>query len=129
MTTIYNWKAKRSGAAITIEGTTGTGVTIKIKAESITTDDELRPLVAIAADGTSHQLFATRLPEELLAKCAGAGLEAAVVMSQFIKDLCALEGSAGSDERMYAQQWFDRSGFGGAAYETRYLAETRHFVD
>lgn len=56
------------------------------------------------------------LPEEdalRLAKKAGAyGLTVGQLIENFIADLICGEFSNGSDERMYAQEWFERCGFG-----------------
>lgn len=49
------------------------------------------------------------LAPEFVAKCEGDGLEPDVVLKQFVADLCALDGSRGSDERDFAYQWFERS--------------------
>ena len=52
-----------------------------------------------------------KLPPEFLAKCEGDGVSPRDVLEGFIRDLCALDGSRGSDERDLAQQYYDRCGY------------------
>lgn len=60
------------------------------------------------------------LPPEFVQMCAGRSLEPELVLRGFIADLCRLQNyvinpredgysSNGSDERMMAEQWFDRA--------------------
>ena len=56
---------------------------------------------------------------ERLAKKAGeVGLTAGDLLKEFVGDLVDGTYSNGSDERMYAQQWFDRVGFEHQADKT-----------
>lgn len=48
----------------------------------------------------------------LLEKCGMSGLTVAELLQNFIGDLIGGTYSNGSDERMYANQWFDRCWFG-----------------
>lgn len=56
-----------------------------------------------------------RLPNEdvenLCAKAARAGLTVSQLLENFVYDLVHSDRANGSDERMYANQWFDRCGF------------------
>ncbi|MBD8528319.1 hypothetical protein [Pseudomarimonas arenosa] len=62
------------------------------------------------------------LPEEFIALCASDQVEPEFVLRGFIADLCGLMNwqanprtdgysSNGSDERMYAQQYYERVGY------------------
>jgi hypothetical protein len=51
------------------------------------------------------------LPPEFAIKCEDAGISPEEVIEAFIRDLCALDGSNGSDERDLAQSYFDRCGY------------------
>ena len=50
--------------------------------------------------------------ERLLSKCGEHGLTVGELIENFIGDLVGGTYSNGSDERMYAEQWFDRCWFG-----------------
>jgi len=50
--------------------------------------------------------------EELCAKVARADLTVSQLLENFVYDLVHSDRSNGSDERMYANQWFDRCSFG-----------------
>lgn len=50
--------------------------------------------------------------DRLLKKAGGSGLTVAELLQNFIGDLVDGTYTNGSDERMYAQDWFDRCGFG-----------------
>jgi hypothetical protein len=49
--------------------------------------------------------------ENLCAKTARAGLTVSQLLENFVYDLVHSDRANGSDERMYANQWFDRCGF------------------
>jgi hypothetical protein len=49
-----------------------------------------------------------KLPNEFKVKCRDDGLSARKVLEGFIRDLCALDGSHGSDERDLAEQYYER---------------------
>ncbi len=50
-------------------------------------------------------------PEQFVALCQKHGVKAEIVIQQFMRDLCGLEGSSGSDERLLAQLYYDRCGY------------------
>ncbi len=61
-----------------------------------------------------------QIPPEFVALCKSRKMDASDVLRGFIADLCGLQNymanpredgysSNGSDERMYAGQWFDRA--------------------
>lgn len=58
-------------------------------------------------------------------KAGSVGMTAGELLASFIGDLVCGTYSNGSDERMYAQQWFERCGFGMFPENTflRYLIE------
>jgi hypothetical protein len=58
-------------------------------------------------------------------KAGSVGMTAGELLASFIGDLVDGTYSNGSDERMYAQQWFERCGFGMFPEKTflRYLIE------
>lgn len=62
----------------------------------------------------------------LCKKAGGVGMTAEELLKSFVGDLIDGTYSNGSDERMYAGEWFDRCGFDSVAEETllRYLIET-----
>lgn len=64
-------------------------------------------------------------------KAGAAGLTVAELLQNFIGDLVCGTYSNGSDERMYAEQWFDRCWFGSFSDFTffRYLVEWGGGVD
>lgn len=67
-----------------------------------------------------------------IAKKAGCvGLSVGELMENFIGDLIAGTYSNGSDERMYAEQWFDRCGFSWMNDKTllKYLLDWDHDVE
>ena len=49
--------------------------------------------------------------ERLMSKASGVGITAEAILENFIADLVCGDNTNGSDERMYAQDWFDRCGF------------------
>jgi hypothetical protein len=51
------------------------------------------------------------LPPEFEARCEDAQIDPKLVLEGFIRDLCALDGSHGSDERDLAQLYFSRCGY------------------
>ncbi|MCO5091965.1 hypothetical protein [Bosea sp. (in: a-proteobacteria)] len=51
------------------------------------------------------------LPSEFRFLCEDADVSPKDVLEGFIRDLCALPGSNGSDERDRAQAYFDRCGY------------------
>ncbi len=53
-----------------------------------------------------------QLPDEFVFKCEDSDVSPQQVLEAFIRDLCALDGSHGSDERDLAQGWFERCGYG-----------------
>ena len=57
------------------------------------------------------------LPIEFLELCRDCDVAPERVLASFIADLCDLDGTNGSDERMYADQYFERCGY-------RFMAET-----
>lgn len=63
--------------------------------------------------------------ESLCAKAARADLTVSQLLENFIYDLVQSDRSNGSDERMYANDWFDRCGFSCCFSETflQYLVE------
>jgi len=48
------------------------------------------------------------LPNEFIAMCEADGVSPIEVLNGFIRDLCGLAGSHGSDERDLAQRYYDR---------------------
>jgi hypothetical protein len=52
-----------------------------------------------------------KFPPEFVALCERDALTPAGVVEQFIRDLCSLPGSSGSDERLYAKLYYDRCGY------------------
>ena len=64
-------------------------------------------------------------------KAGAVGLSVAELIENFIGDLVCGTYSNGSDERMYAEQWFERCGFGMFPENTflRYLVEWGGGVD
>jgi hypothetical protein len=56
-----------------------------------------------------------RLPPEFIALCKGHGVEPDRVLRGFIADLCELRtadyNTGGSDERLYAERYYDRRGY------------------
>jgi len=67
------------------------------------------------------------LPDEFLALCEGVDETPAAVLQGFIADLCHLEESPyitnGSDERLFAEEYFDRCGYRARAEWAREEAE------
>ncbi|MBD8528185.1 hypothetical protein [Pseudomarimonas arenosa] len=70
----------------------------------------------------STRRITLELPEEFIALCASDQVEPEFVLRGFIADLCGLiswqnaprsdgYNSNGSDERMYAQQYYERVGY------------------
>lgn len=51
------------------------------------------------------------LPPEFVAQCADDGVDPVNVLQGFIKDLCHLPGSNGSDERRLADEYYERCGY------------------
>lgn len=51
------------------------------------------------------------LPDEFLDLCEQDGCNPVDVLDGFVADVCELETSGGSDERMYARQYYDRRGW------------------
>jgi hypothetical protein len=56
-----------------------------------------------------------RLPPEFVSMCEGHGVEPDQVLRGFIADLCELRtaeyNTGGTDERMYAEQYYHRRGY------------------
>lgn len=50
-------------------------------------------------------------PVQFAALCQKHGVKPDAVIQQFMRDLCGLEGSSGSDERLLAQLYYDRCGY------------------
>lgn len=63
--------------------------------------------------------------QRLWEKAGSVGMTAGELLASFVGDLVDGTYTNGSDERMYAQQWFDRCGFGMFPEKTflRYLIE------
>lgn len=63
--------------------------------------------------------------KRLWEKAGSVGMTAGELLTSFVGDLVDGTYSHGSDERMYAEQWFDRCGFAYEAEKTflRYLLE------
>lgn len=59
--------------------------------------------------------------EQFCKKAGGASLTAGRLIENFIADLIGGEGTNGSDERMYINQWFSRCGF-SAFWDMSFLA-------
>lgn len=59
--------------------------------------------------------------EQFCKKAGGASLTAGRLIENFIADLIGGEGTNGSDERMYINQWFSRCGF-SASWDVSFLA-------
>lgn len=59
--------------------------------------------------------------EQFCKKAGGASLTAGKLIENFIADLIGGEGTNGSDERMYINQWFCRCGF-SAFWDVSFLA-------
>lgn len=53
----------------------------------------------------------TSIPEKFAAMCQRHDVTPEHVIGQFIRDLCHLEGTSGSDERLYAQLYYERCGY------------------
>lgn len=53
----------------------------------------------------------TALPEKFVSMCERHAVKPEFVIQQFIRDLCSLQGSSGSDERLYAQLYYERCGY------------------
>lgn len=76
-----------------------------------------------------ERTFELRLSDEdvkrLWEKAGRVGMTAGELLTSFVGDLVDGTYSHGSDERMYAEQWFDRCGFSYMADKTfmRYLLE------
>ena len=56
------------------------------------------------------------LPDEFLELCQSVNETPASILSSFIADLCGMDGpspyiTSGSDERMFAEEYFDRCGY------------------
>jgi hypothetical protein len=51
------------------------------------------------------------VPEEFASMCRRHDVTPEIVIRQFIRDLCHLEGTSGSDERLYAQLYYERCGY------------------
>lgn len=69
--------------------------------------------------------------DRIMKKCGEHGLTLAELLQNFIGDLVCGTYTNGSDERMYAQEWFDRCGFGRFSRNTllRHLLKNDHDVD
>lgn len=52
------------------------------------------------------------IPPEFEYLCESSNIKAKDVLEGFIRDLCALDGSHGSDERDLAYVYFHRCGYG-----------------
>jgi hypothetical protein len=50
-------------------------------------------------------------PSEFIKLCTRHSVSPELVIQQFIRDLCSLEGSSGSDERGLARLYYDRCGY------------------
>ena len=63
--------------------------------------------------------------DRLLEKAGRCGMTVAELLQNFIGDLVDVTYSHGSDERIYAQEWFDRCGFSMVPEESllRHLLE------
>lgn len=48
------------------------------------------------------------LPAQFVSLCEKHSVTPEHVIQQFIRDLCGLDGSSGSDERLYAQLYYER---------------------
>ena len=59
--------------------------------------------------------------ERLFNKAASVGLTASKLLESFIGDLVYGTYTNGSDERMYAEQWFERCGFSMGSGEKHFL--------
>ena len=57
----------------------------------------------------------TPIPKEFLKMCQRHKVTPEHVLQQFIRDLCHLEGTSGSDERLYAQLYYERCGYAWSA--------------
>jgi hypothetical protein len=57
----------------------------------------------------------TAIPDKFTAMCKSHNVTPEIVIRQFIRDLCHLEGTSGSDERLYAQLYYERCGYAFAA--------------
>ncbi|MCJ8237407.1 hypothetical protein [Peteryoungia algae] len=55
------------------------------------------------------------VPEKFVKMCERHQVTPEHVLQQFIHDLCHLEGSSGSDERLYAQLYYERCGYAFSA--------------
>lgn len=56
-------------------------------------------------------IIETTIPDTFAAMCKRHKVTPEIVIRQFIRDLCHLEGTSGSDERLYAQLYYDRCGY------------------
>jgi hypothetical protein len=56
----------------------------------------------------NHKSILLRLPPEFIAMCEADGVSPGQVLRGFLADLCGLVGSHGSDERDFAQRYYDR---------------------
>ncbi|NRF10802.1 hypothetical protein [Agrobacterium pusense] len=57
----------------------------------------------------------TPIPDEFAKMCQRHNVTPERVIQQFIRDLCHLEGTSGSDERLYAQLYYERCGYAFSA--------------
>ncbi len=61
------------------------------------------------------KIIETAIPEEFASMCKRHNVTPELVIRQFIRDLCHLEGTSGSDERLYAQLYYERCGYAFSA--------------
>jgi len=70
----------------------------------------------VAYQESIRRTITLELPEDdlkaICQKAGGAGLKVSELLENFIEDLVYSSRNNGSDERMYANQWFDRCWFG-----------------
>ena len=57
---------------------------------------------------STRRLLTLEIPAELTRLAESVDSTPAIVLQAFIADLCHLPGTNGSDERMYAGDWFQR---------------------
>jgi len=76
----------------------------------------IRKTEALKAQREALRTLTLTLPDEFLLLCQSVNETPESILSSFIADLCSLDGPApyitsGSDERMFADEWFDRCGY------------------
>lgn len=74
--------------------------------------DEQQKEIETIAERTLTLKLSDADVKRICEKAGGVGLSVSELFESFVGDLVGGTYSNGSDERMYAQQWFERCGFG-----------------